>query len=188
MVLGFDLDGVIADHTVAKIKIAAELGFKIQKKDTPSDILKSILPENIYIELQKILFDQKINYDVKKPTSFLMADVENFLEHLKLLNTSYFLISRRKIPSSAEFFLKQNNLWPKYFDSSNTFFVQEKEDKNSKAAELGITHYIDDELGVLEKLKSVENKFLFDSHNVFPASNFYTKVSSWKDVKKQLRI
>lgn len=188
MIIGFDLDGVIADHTEAKINIASSLGFAIQKKDTPSDILKTILPDDIWLELQQILFDEKFNYDIKKSQSFLMDGVEEFFKILKLSNIDYFLISRRKIPSSGENFLKQNNLWPQYFDSSNAFFVREIKDKDLKAAKLGVTHFVDDQVSVLNGLKSVENRFLFDQHNVFPSDDFYTKVSSWEEIKKQLLI
>lgn len=182
MKIGFDLDGVIADHTVAKIKLAADLGWKIQPKDTPSEILKNSLPDNVLKKLQKSLY-YKIHSE-----SFLMKGARETLSEIKSKNLPLFLISRRNSPTVAIEFLKKEKLWPDYFDENNSFFVVEKEDKDIKAKELGVSHYFDDETGVLEKLKSVENKFLFDNHNVFPKKDFYTKVSSWQEIKKQLHL
>lgn len=182
MIIGFDLDGVIADHSLTKIKLANDFGFKISKRDTPSEIFKDILPKSILEDLQKKLYN-KIH-----PETFLMPQSEEIISHIKTVGIKYFLISRRNMPNAAISFLKNNKLWPNYFNKTNSFFVVEKEDKDAKARELGITHYFDDEIGVLEKLKSVSNKFLFDNHNVFPKSNLYKKVSSWADIKKQLQI
>lgn len=182
MKIGFDLDGVIADHTYAKIELASELGCKIEKKDTPSEVLKNVLPEEVLEEVQENL------YNKVHPKSFLMLEADEVLFKIKASGIKYFLISRRKLPESAVEFLIKHNLWPQCFDKSNSFFVLEKADKDIKAKELGITHYFDDEFGVLEKLQSVNNKFLFDNYGIFPTTNFYTKVSSWDEIKKQLHI
>ncbi|MEK7560140.1 MAG: hypothetical protein AAB522_02480 [Patescibacteria group bacterium] len=182
MILGFDLDGVIADHTRAKIKLAADFGFKIQAMDTPSEILKTILPKDVLEELQKNL------YDNLHQESFLTNGVLEVLNEIKIKKLPFFLISRRQKPLAAVEFLNKEKLWPQYFNEYNSFFVSEKKDKDIKAKELGVSHYFDDEVDVLEKLISVEHKFLFDNYNVFPESNFYTKVSSWEDIKKQLQF
>lgn len=182
MKIGFDLDGVIADHTAAKVKLAASLGFKISEKDTPSEILENILPHDVLEKLQKSLYNQ-INFE-----SFLMDGAKETLVNIAKKNLPFFLISRRRHPSIAIEFLKKEKLWPNYFNENNSFFVLEKEEKDIKAGELGVSHYFDDEVSVLEKLKSVKNKFLFDSQNVFPEKDFYTKVSSWDEIKKQLHL
>ena len=74
-------------------------------------------------------------------------------------------------------------LWPKYFNESNAFFVVEPIEKNIKAKELGITHYVDDETKILNVLEDVPNKFLFDHMNVFPEGN-YAKVTSHEELAK----
>ena len=182
MKVGFDLDGVIADHTLAKIKLAADFGFRIQQKDTPSEILKTILPSDVLEKLQGNLYDSLYQ------ESSLMSGAREAFEKISAKNLPFFLISRRKQPLAAVKFLIREKLWPRFFNKTNTFFVVEKEEKDTKAKKLKITHYFDDETGVLEKLKSVSNKFLFDNHNVFPESAFYKKVSSWEDIKKQLQL
>ena len=182
MKIGFDLDGVIADHSLTKIKLAASFGFKILPEDTPSEIFEKILPKNILNELLKNL------YDNVHDESFLMTGVREVVEKIAAKNLPFFLISRRRKPSAAIDFLAREKLWPSFFNEPNSFFVLEKAEKDIKARELGITHYIDDEIGVLEKLKSVNNKFLFDNYNVFFEGDFYKKVSSWEEMKKQLLI
>lgn len=182
MKIGFDLDGVIVDHTLAKIELVSKFGYKIKKSDTPSEVLRTILPKEILEAVQRNLYNEI------HPSSFLMFGVNEIIPKIKALRVKYFLISRRKISGPAIGFLVKNDLWPAYFNESNSFFVLEKEDKDKKAKELGITHYVDDEVAVLEKLKSVNHRFLFDSHNVFPNTDFYTKVASWEDIKKQLHL
>ena len=54
---------------------------------------------------------------------------------------------------------------------------------NEKSKELDITHYFDDQQTILNKLVSVENKFLFDSLGVFKNSG-YARVKSWKEIAK----
>ncbi|HEY4521886.1 MAG TPA: hypothetical protein VJH05_01965 [Candidatus Paceibacterota bacterium] len=182
MKIGFDFDGVIIDHTLTKIKLAADFGFEIQPKDTPPEILKNILSKDVLEKFKKNLY-----YNLHQE-SFLMNGVLDTLNKITTKDLPFFLISRRHQTSTAVEILIKNKLWPQYFNKSNSFFVVEKEDKDIKAKELGITHYFDDEISVLEKLKNVSNKFLFDTHNVFPESELYTKVSSWEEIKKQLHV
>lgn len=181
MKVGFDLDGVIIDHSALKIELARESGFLLIPEQTPSEIMKTIVPQETYRNMQLSLYN-----DPKNPSP-LMTGVTEIFDVLQKKSVPFFLISRRKnIPVVWEWLGTRNLL--KYFTPKNTFFVETKEMKNDTAKKLGITHYFDDEIGVLEKLKSVNNKFLFDKYNVFPKSDFYTKIASWEDIKTQLLV
>ncbi len=182
MQIGFDLDGVIVDHTTQKIRLAAKQGFKLKPEQTPSDIIKQIIPPSFLHEIKRALYhDLKIAY-----LSPLMPGVKNNLAKIKRRKIPYFLISRRQDAKIAANLLKRRGLWPSYFNKNNSFFVLKPEDKNTKALELGITHYIDDELNVLERLADVENKFLFDKFNVFKDADYYARIQSWKELAKYL--
>lgn len=171
-IIGFDLDGVIIDHTALKLRLAAERGFGLKPEQTPSDIIKCVIPPPILDELKKALYhNPKIAY-----TSPLMAGAKNNLAKIKGRKIPYFLISRRKDAKVAVNLLKRRGLWPEYFNKNNSFFVLKPEDKNIKALELGITHYIDDEITVLEQLTDIKNKFLFDRFNVFKDAEHYTRI------------
>ena len=61
--------------------------------------------------------------------------------------------------------------------------METPEDKNTKAVELGVTHYFDDEPRVLEKLVDVKNKFLFDPIDALKNSG-YARVKSWKEIAR----
>ena len=111
----------------------------------------------------------------------LMSGAHEALSKMQKLNVPYFLISRRRKPELAIKLLEMHGLWPLYFSERNSFFVREPEDKNVKAKELGVTHYVDDEIKVLEKLADVRYKFLFDSLRISKTED-YTKVSSWSDL------
>jgi len=182
MVVGFDMDGVILDNADSKIKIAKSLGFDIKIHHTPSEIIRTILPQVVLEKLQSILYD---DHEVALATP-LMKGVKTIMADLNKKNIPIFLISRRKIPEVAIKILRKHLLWPKYFNDKNSFFVSHPEDKNFRAAQLGVTHYIDDELKIINALSSVKNKFLFDQFNVFDKANNYTKIKSWSEFKHHI--
>ena len=182
LIVGFDMDGVILDNSHSKMRIAKKLGFDIKLHHTPSEIIRTILPQIILEKLQKILYD---NHEVALETP-LMRGVRSILNELTKKGIPIFLISRRKIPEVAIKILKKHLLWPRYFNKNNSFFVLYPEDKNTRAAKLGITHYIDDELKVINVLSKVSNRFLFDQFDVFEKANYYTKIGSWSEFKKHL--
>ncbi len=173
------MDGVILDPTSTKLMLAKKFGLNITEKETPSEIIKNLMPLPIYRKFQIDLNDNpKFKY-LSPP----MLGVETMLARIVRSGLPYFLVSRRKKPVSAIKILKHHGLWPKYFNKNNAFFVKTPEDKNIKALELGITHYFDDEQKVLEKLVIVKNRFLFDHLDVFKNSG-YTRVKSWKELAR----
>ncbi|OGM99311.1 MAG: hypothetical protein A2817_00475 [Candidatus Yanofskybacteria bacterium RIFCSPHIGHO2_01_FULL_39_8b] len=181
-VIGFDMDGVILDNADAKIKIAKKHGFEIKLHHTPTEIIRTVLPQIILEKLQKVLYG---DHPIAMSTP-LMRGVRTVLAEVKRRKILYFLISRRKIPEVAVKLLKKRAIWPDYFNFENSFFVAEPVDKDKKAAELGITHYIDDEQKIINILSSVPNKFLFDRFNVFKKTDYYIKIKSWSEFKKHI--
>lgn len=178
-IIGLDLDGVIADHTMQKINLAKQLGVRLRPEETPSDIIKSVMPLEFVRKLQFMLYEDPDT----ALCSPLMDGAHEALSKIAQNNIPYFLISRRRRPELAIKLLEMHGLWPLYFKENNSFFVREPEDKNIKARELGVTHYVDDEIKVLEKLADVRYKFLFDSLRIPRAENsVFTKVSSWSDL------
>lgn len=181
-IVGFDMDGVILDNADSKIKIAKKFGLVIKLGHTPSEILKTLMPQVVWEEFQNILYNHP-KFAFSTP---LMRGARTILSELSNKNVPIFLISRRKIPEIAVKILKIYSLWPKYFNEKNSFFVVHPEDKNKRAAKLSITHYIDDELKVINALSRVPNKFLFDQFGVFESADYYTKIRSWPELGKHL--
>lgn len=182
IVLGFDLDGVILDHTKAKIQIAASLGCELTPHQTPSDILKQVMPEVLLQKLKERIYD---TWDIAL-SSPLMPGLRTFLMRIQDAGVPFVLISRRKNPVLAVKILRRHNLWPRVFNEHNTFFVLDKEAKNKRAAELGVTHYIDDEEAVLAQLTDVKYKFLFDHFGVLGDSDHCTRITSWNEAERFL--
>lgn len=177
-IIGFDMDGVIIDYTRRKIELAKSLGFKIKKDQTSSEIIKKLIsPLSVYRDFQYILYEKPASVF----SSPLMPGVKPVLKKLTRSGIPYFLISKRKRPEIARAILVRHGLWPRYFNRKNTFFVAGSKDKETKAKELGITHYIDDEQKVLQELVSVRNKYLFDLSGTFKNTP-YTVISSWKEI------
>lgn len=176
-IIGFDLDGVILDHTYNKIRLAKSFGFKLSPKDTHSEIIKNIIPKLTWDKMQVILYDDpKISLQ-----SRLMRGVMPVLAKVKN-RFPYFLISRRRSAGSAIRIMKQKGLWPKFFNEGNTFFVLKRTDKNKIAKKLGVTHYIDDQVSVLKELADIKNKALFDNLNLFPELTKFRRINSWEEL------
>lgn len=172
--IGFDLDGVIVDHSSTRIKLAKKFGFDLKPEQTPSEVIKHIIPKEVNNKIKALMYDDPELSQI----SPLMLGVVRTLDQVKE-TMPYFLISRRRSSGRAIELLQRHELWPKYFNEENAFFVIEPEEKNEMAVKLNVTHYIDDEQGILEKLTDVENKFLFDNFNCFPDTNLYKRVKSW---------
>lgn len=189
-IIGLDLDGVIINHAPLKMKLAKKFGFKLKPEETPSEIIKSIVERPVLDKLLQILYHDPRFFK----TTSLMPGVKLGLLKLQKNNLPFVLISRRREPISAIEALKHHGLWPKFFNEKNAFFVVEPEDKNIKAREMGVTHYADDDTGILEKLVDVKNRFLFDNLGAFSAQGEtsplrggentigYTRVKSWKEL------
>ena len=183
-IIGFDMDGVILNNSKTKIELARKLGFNLELHHTPFEIMRTMLPQVVLEELQKMLY---FTHEIAVKTP-LIKGARNILMELSQKNIPYYLISRRKLPEIAIKTLRQRRVWPKYFNDNNSYFVDRPEDKDSQACKLGITHYIDDELRNIDALVSVPNKYLFDPFNVFKDAKHYTRIKSWQEFNTHIDL
>jgi len=183
LIIGLDMDGVIVDNMANKIRVAKQLGVKLTKSDSQSDVIERVLSEETLNKLRKYLYaDPKMAL-----TADLIPGARKGLAAIKKSGIPYFLISRRQQPELAKKLLKKHGLWPTYFSEANAYFVTTREEKNQKAAELGVHIYIDDQPSVLEKLTYVKERFLFDRFDNFGDHPFvHKKVSNWKQFLSHL--
>lgn len=177
MFLGFDLDGVIIDHTFVKIKLAKKFGLTLNECEIHADNIYRLLGPDKYFEFKHYLYD-----DPKTSTGgVIMPGAREVLEALKKRSISFVVISRRKgnydIPTGL---LRTYCLWPDILNQQNVFFVQNRKEKNTKAVSLGISHFMDDELRALEEMVDVPAKYLFDPHNAVADCGF-RRIVSWKE-------
>lgn len=187
IIVGLDLDGVIIDHTDLKIRFSEKLGRKLKEKETPADIMRDILPLTMRTTIKEAIYDGP-ETATSQP---LISGAQEGIEHMQASEIPFYIISRRKSEKSRENaieLLQKHSLWPRYFSQDNVFFVDTKEEKTIKAKELGITHYIDDQIRVLDVLDDVENKFLLDSFDVYNDSKDYVRVSSWSEFMKNILL
>ena len=183
-VVGFDLDGVIIDHTQNKMRIAARYGVTLHPEDTHSERMAGLFSPEIYREIQKQMYD-----DTDEALSApLMEGAFGVLASLREHEIPYFLISRRKTPINALHLIERRGLWGEYFTPENTFFVENMEDKDPVAATLGITHFIDDEKKVLDLMHSVSHRILFDVRGLFEESPGLVRVKNWSELSLVLGI
>src|SRR3989344_262678 len=182
-IFGFDMDGVLIDHTLPKMKLAKKFGLELKPEQTPSEIFNQHLPKDIKEKIQKLLYD----HPVISLSSPLMKGTKTILAEVKKGGGPFFLISRRENKNPAIRLLKKRELWPKYFNTQNSFFVDEPRDKEVKAPELRITHYIDDQTKILDELKSVKNKFLFDRFGVIKNES-YQRIGSWAEFRRRMNL
>lgn len=179
-ILGFDLDGVLLDHTANKLSVAAGYGIQLAPEQTPSGIFQSHIPQPLKEDVELALYH---NISLGR-TAPIMPGAFEFLEHVHRAGIPYVLISRRQNIPVTIAMLRYHGLWPRYFNEENTHFVAEKLAKNVKASQLGVTHYIDDEVKVLNMLSAVPYKFLFDMHNILPDGPDYVRARSWSELRE----
>src|SRR3989344_7442086 len=131
-VIGFDLDGVIINHIEMKQRLAKQFGFDIAPSETNSEIMSKMIPREIWVQIQEMLYDHK-QFCLESPVADGAIDI---LDGLNREQKEFFLISLRKKPDAAIDLLKYHKLWPKYFNERNVFFVKNREDKNTEARRL----------------------------------------------------
>ncbi len=171
--IGLDLDGVLLDHTATKIQLAAKYGIDLKLEQTPSDVMALAVPDDIRHQLQRELYDDPvISYQ-----SPLMLGTPEALRALKDQAVPFVLITRRHNPAHTLELLKYHDLLPKHFALEHIHCVKSKEEKNTIAVKLGVTHYLDDEQGVLDVMHDVPNRFLFDVYGISPKAP-YPRIAS----------
>ena len=103
-IIGFDMDGVIIDHTDLKILLAKDRGFQINRTEAQSDVVEKIIPFEKWREIQMALYDDR-RFALSQP---LMSGIQLILGVLKKKGIPYFMISRRKnlqTPQSFQFLI-----------------------------------------------------------------------------------
>ena len=181
-IFGFDMDGVIIDHTMPKILLAAKRGFILKPEQTVSSLLRNYIPEPVLHEIQHELYDDP-NYALQSP---MLDGALAGLSAVKKSGMPFYLISRRQNAVVAQQLLKKHGLWPLYFNEKNAFFVKDPIDKEIEARRLGVTHYVDDEIRILDVLASVKNKYLFDQHGIFSDTPDFSRVKTWEELLRKL--
>lgn len=183
--IGLDLDGVIINHTINKIKLAKQKGYFLKPAQTNSNVMKKFMPINIYRTIQAGI------YGKEGLSSTQMKDAKKVLKKIMKLFPAH-IISRRGIKKNQVKFaiqwLKNNNFFP-LLDQKRIFFVSTDITKNTLCKKLGINVYLDDKIKVLDNLSSVKYRVLFDPYDHYyksPIPNIQV-VKSWPEFHKYLQ-
>jgi uncharacterized HAD superfamily protein len=176
--IGVDIDGVLMDHTRAKIRKARELGYRIVPRQTHGVTLKALLSHPDYKKLQRYIYGKE---------TLRMPAIRSALKGFRHLakNAEVYVISRRKTQKHPrQWFAKKLKTFPQ----KHIFFVKKDTDKDAVAARLGVEAFIDDRLSVLKALPSVRRKFLLDEHGTFSrVPKNITVVRTWDDFLKKVK-
>lgn len=174
------MDGVIVDHSATVVEYLASKDIVI----TGREAIFSNLPKLLNHDMLNDLFNSMYESHEGTLKSELMPGVIEALDHFQRQGCKMYLLSRRNDKIIPQAMLERLGLWPKYFDETNTFFVERSYRKPEIAAELGITHYIDDQpAALLGIMNFIPNKFLFDQYNCMPDNKAYKKISTWQKAK-----
>lgn len=174
MHIGFDMDGVLIDHTPTKVLLARQAGYALEPYETTSDHLRRVMPEAVRRPLQEKLYGDPA-YAFQSP---MVPGVGELLASLHGRGIPFVLISRRKDPGIARQILERHGLWGVYFTDANAVFVERIADKETACVQRGVTHYIDDEADVLAALTSVAHRYLHDPFGRAEPSALWQRVDS----------
>lgn len=178
IVVGFDLDGVIVDHAENKITMAMNHGIILTPPETHSEVMRHLVPKSVYEDIQEHIYGEAPDA-LSAP---LVSGAREALLEIKNAGVSFVLISRRRRPQAAFRLLEEHGLLETVFSESNVHLVSQKAEKDDVARALGVTHYFDDEEGVLALMPSVPNRYLFDVYGQFSQSAEFTRARDWSDV------
>ncbi len=178
IIVGFDLDGVIIDHTQNKMLVAARYGITLTPPQTHSEHMSGHFTKEMYREIKTQLYDST-HEALSAP---LMEGAFDTLAKLRESQIPYFLVSLQKNPMHASHLLENRGLWGTYFTPENTFFAQNAEEKYAIAGSLGVTHFIDDEPNILDIMHDIPQRILFDARGLFPEKRDYVHVRNWTEL------
>lgn len=184
IIIGFDLDGVIIDHTGNKIMIASRYGITLTPGETHAEHMSTHFSPEVYKEIKAQLY----NSTPEAIAAPLMEGAFATLAKLREEGIPYFLISLQKNPMHALHLIEERGLWGTCFTPENTFFANNREEKYAIAESLGVTHFIDDEPNVLQIMTRIPHRMLFDMRELFPEESGYCHVHNWTEVAEYLGI
>lgn len=177
-IVGFDLDGVIIDHTVNKIRIAAHYGVHLEPPETHAECMGAHFAPEIYKEIKMQLYN---NTD-DALSAPLMEGAFDGLATLYEEGIPYVLISLQQNPIFAQRLIERHGLWGTYFTPENMFFARDGAQKSAYAAELGVTYFTDDEPNILDLMLEIPHRVLFDVHDQFPDRDGFVRVRNWSSL------
>ena len=96
-IIGFDMDGVIVDHTNNKIRAAKKFGILLKKEQTPSILVKEFFSSLDYEKFKNYFYEEMAETHPPK----LMSGVKKVLGLIKKNDIPFYLISRQKYPIRA---------------------------------------------------------------------------------------
>jgi len=159
--IGLDLDGVIIDHTLNKIRLAKQCGYFLKTQQTSSEIVEKIVPPDIKRFIQKGIYGQ---------VGLSSGPMKNSKKMLKKITETFsvpYIISRRDYKHNQRKFalewLKNNHFFPP-LKRNRILFAKSEPSKNNVCKKLNINIYLDDKIEVLNNLRSVKYKVLFDPY------------------------
>lgn len=184
IVVGFDLDGVIIDHTQNKMRIAQRYGITLSPEETHAERMGAHFTPEMYSLIKSQIYDST-DEALSAP---LMQGAFLALTRLREVGVQYHLVSLQKNPMHAAHLLENRGLWGTCFTPENTFFAKNREEKYAIAQKLGVTHFVDDEPSVLDIMHEIPHRILFDARALFPEKTAYAHASSWKELELLLGI
>lgn len=184
--IGLDLDGVIIDHALNKIKLAKQYGYFLKPAEASSEVMKKIVP----IEVKR--FIQKGIYGKEGLTSKPIKSAKEILKEITKLFSVPYLISRRSQDEEGRKFALQwlkNNNFLTFLNQKRILFVDADIGKNPLCEKLNINVYLDDKIKVLNNLFSVKYKVLFDPYGHYHKSPplGIKVIKTWQEFYKYLQ-
>lgn len=178
--LGFDLDGVIIDHTSNKLRHAKALGYDLSPAETASGVMKKHVHPDHYREIKHTIYGS---------ASLEAPPMEGALEMIAELAPAFriFIISRRNMRDGFDEWGRQ---WldvhgvHRSIPREQVFFVAHDVvgAKDAVARQHGIRAYMDDQAKILYELPSVSVRILFDPFDVGEISEPLVKIKKWQEL------
>jgi len=178
MKIGFDFDGVIANSSSAKVKLAKKFGVCILRKQTPSVILKNLIRKSNYQRIAYLLYrEETLKFS-------LCRGVKRIVKQLKKHGHTLYIVSARGSEERlfARIWLKRKNL-EKFFDK---IIFCSKPQKAILIKKHKIDVYIDDSPEILSMCPENTTKILYNPYyaDFRSLSKKYVVIENFSELKQ----
>lgn len=166
IIIGFDLDGTLIDHSGVKISFAETHNVRLSPHETPSDVIKKHISKELLQKMQYYIYDDVLG----GTTQTIMEGAVETFSRLQKEEIPFFFVSRRRTDVSqnnALRILAEGGILGTFIHKNRIFFAPTIKEKALIARAQGITHFIDDEADALHAMDPAMHRIFFDQFDVF---------------------
>lgn len=157
LIIASDLDGTIIDHTDNKIEVARKYGYDLSARDSASQAMEHAITQEDYRNILSEIYGKLSRHAIYMPGVYAaITQLDKRFGPVRIISRRS---DRERGRDYARSWIRQHLIPP--LKEENLFFVDIDEEKDEIAKKFDVNVYIDDREDTLDKMPSVQHRFLF---------------------------